>query len=127
MVEEFHTAEEDKQALRACAEILLVTSEDYATATMLATILLANKPEGFTPSEDFLDRNPDNHPREYSGPATYLAFFLQYLAEKARSAKDIADEQEKIGKKSSGEKPSGEDGKQNEFSAIRLSLLPRRQ
>ena len=94
-VEEFHTTEENKQALRACAEILLVTSEDFATATTLATLLLANKPEGFTPSEDFLDRHLDNHPREYSGPATYLAFFLLYLAEKARSVKDIADEQER--------------------------------
>lgn len=91
-VGEFHSTESEKQALRACAELLLTTSEDYATATSLAMLLLANKPEGFVPSEDFLEQHPDNHPREYSGPAAYVAFFLLYLAEKARSAKDIVGE-----------------------------------
>lgn len=94
-VEEFHTTEEQKQALRACAEILLVTSEDFATATTLATLLLAHTPEGFIPSEDFLDKHPDNHPDVYSSPVAYLAFYLLYLAEKARSANDIAAEQER--------------------------------
>ncbi len=91
-VEEFHTSEEQKQAFRACAELLLNTSEDFATATSLAILLLANTPKGFTPSEDFLEQHPDNHPREYSSPSAYIAFYLLYLAEKARSAKDIADE-----------------------------------
>jgi hypothetical protein len=91
-VEELHTTEEHRQALRACAELLLTTSEDFATATTLAMLLLANQPEAFTPSEDFLEQHPDNHPREYSSPAGYMAFFLLYLAEKARSAKDIAGE-----------------------------------
>lgn len=94
-VEEYHTTEGEKQALRACAELLLTTSEDFATATTLATLLLAHKPEGFIPSEDFLEKHPDNRPEAYSGPAAYLAFYLLYLAEKARSAKDIGDERER--------------------------------
>ena len=91
-VEELHTTENEKQSLRACAELLLTTSEDFSTATTLATLLLASNPEGFIPSDDFLERHPDNAPSAYSSRSVHLAFYLLYLAEKARSVMEIADE-----------------------------------
>jgi hypothetical protein len=93
-VDELHTSEKEKQAIRACVDLMLSTSEDFATATSLSMLLLANKAGGFTPSEEFLEAHPDNHPEAYSSPAAYLAFYLLFLCEKARSAKDILDEQE---------------------------------
>ena len=93
-VEEFHTTDQEKQAFRACAELMLNVSEDFATATNLAMLLLANKSETFTPSEDFLAAHPANQPQAYSSQAAYIAFYLLYLCEKARSIKDIGEEQD---------------------------------
>jgi len=92
-VDELTATVQEKQAFRACAELMLNTSEDFATATTLAMLLLANKAGGFIPAEAFVAAHPDNHPDAYSSPVAYLAFFLLYLCEKARSAKDILDEQ----------------------------------
>ncbi|MDD3212272.1 MAG: hypothetical protein PHY64_01280 [Eubacteriales bacterium] len=91
-MDEFVANEQEKQAFRACAELLLNTSEDYATATTLAMLLLANKPGGFTPGEDFVEAHPDNQPKAYSSMGSYIAFYLLYLCEKARSVKEISDE-----------------------------------
>jgi hypothetical protein len=94
-VDELIANEQERQAIRACVDLMLSTSEDFATATSLSILLLANKAGRFAPSEAFLAAHPDNHPEAYSGPATYLAFYLLFLCEKARSAMDILDEQER--------------------------------
>jgi hypothetical protein len=93
-VDELHTSEKEKQAIRACVDLLLSTSEDFATATSLSMLLLANKAGIFTPSVGFLEAHPDNHPEAYSSPAAFLAFYLLFLCEKARGVKDILDDQE---------------------------------
>ena len=91
-IDEFHATDERKQALRACAEILLTTSRDYATANTLALFMVVNKQDGFEPTEDFIELHPLNHPREYSNRQAYIALYLLYLADKARNAKDIGAE-----------------------------------
>lgn len=96
-VEEMHSTDQQKQAIRACVDLLLSTSEDFPTATMLATLLLANNADAFVPSEDFVEKYPDNHPSAYSGPTAYVAFYLLYLAEKARSISEILAEKSRCG------------------------------
>lgn len=52
-IDEFHATDERKQALRACAEILLTTSEDYATASTLALLMVVNKQDGVRTDRSF--------------------------------------------------------------------------
>lgn len=93
-LDELTNSQQERQALRACAELMLNTSEDYATATTLAMLLLSNKPDGFIPSEDFMGAHPNNRPNTYNSISSYIAFYLLYLCEKARSVKEIDGEKE---------------------------------
>ncbi|MEG2208661.1 MAG: hypothetical protein RR065_11190, partial [Clostridia bacterium] len=77
-----------KQAIKACAELMLNTSVDFATATSLATLLMAHL-KHIEPSEAFVEVCEENTPRYYSGEVTYVAFFLLYLCEKARMLNNI--------------------------------------
>jgi len=91
-VDELISTDKEKQAVRACVDLLLNTSQDFASATGLSMLLLANNAGGFTPADAFRDAHDDNRPEAYSGPAAYLAFYLLFLCEKARSVKDILDD-----------------------------------
>ncbi len=77
-----------KQAVKSCAELMLNTSVDFATATILGTLLMAHL-KHVEPSEDFAENYEENRPSYYSSEVTYLSFFLLYLCEKVRNLSDI--------------------------------------
>lgn len=80
-----------KQAVKACAELMLNTSVDFATATSLATLLTAHI-KHVEPTEDFAEECEENRLSYYSGEVGYLAFYLLYFCEKVRSLNDILAE-----------------------------------
>ncbi|MDD3334139.1 MAG: hypothetical protein PHI98_01350 [Eubacteriales bacterium] len=80
-----------RQAVKACAELMLNMSVDFATATSLATLLAAHL-KRIEPTEDFAEGFEENTPAYYSSEVAYVAFFLLYLCEKIRSIDDILAE-----------------------------------
>ncbi|MEG1884540.1 MAG: hypothetical protein RR224_12620, partial [Clostridia bacterium] len=87
-VDELRVDGKAKQAIKACAELMLNTSVDFATATSLATLLVAHL-KHVEPSEDFAAGCEENTPHYYSGEVAYVSFFLLYLCEKARTLSDL--------------------------------------
>ena len=91
-VDELRLDDRGKRAVKACADVLLNTSADFSTASVLSALLVAHL-KRVEPTEAFAAAREENRPEHYSGDISYVAFFLLFLCEKARNIGDILAEE----------------------------------